>query len=264
MSIIIQWQPQEYPTRTIIEDLMMRNGPADENSWSPFDGQAEEFSKQFQGYSRDIFSRKDFLSFGRNKDFDPMSRNPARQTLEEFPNSTDAANYFKNYCAGYKTHPSGQYITQKGIRFQPNYEDSDTGEVAPISYFEEVIEEAPELDNRQLFDRLTYLVKLIWQASAAYKASLFSFAFAYKDIIDNSNGTANRHSFKPYSEKGRLLRIKNGELIPFFHDNDQKYSLYTDAMDLFIDKVDKHLYDRCMEFVNILTDLGFDCNREDL
>lgn len=241
----------------------MRSGPATEDSWSPFDGQAEEFARQFSGFSKDIFSKKEFLSLNRNKDFDPMQRRPARQTLEEFVDSTEAANYFASYCAGYKTHPSGQYIQTKGIKYQAIYEDSDTGEVAPISHFEENYEEAPELDNRQLFDRLTYLVKLIWYASLNYKASLFSFAFAYKEILDDSSYSISRRSFKKYADMGRLLRIKNGVLTPFSHEADQKYTIYTDAMDLFINRTDPSVYNTCMEFISIMNDLGFDCAKED-
>lgn len=260
--IKLRWAPPKYPTRTIIEDLMIRSGPATEDSWSPFDGQAEEFARQFSGYSRDIFNKREFLSLNRNKDFDPMQRRPPRQTLEEFVDSADAANYFASYCAGYKTHPSGQYIQTKGIRLQAIYEDFDTGESAPISHFEENFEEAPELDNRQLFDRLTYLVKNIWYASLSYKASLFSFAFAYMDILNSGVSPISRRAFKKYADQGKLLRIKDNALVPFVHEADQKYVIYTNAMDLFIHRTNPTAYNTCMEFLSILNDLGFDYSRE--
>lgn len=261
--ITVRWQPEDYPTKSIIEDLMDRTGPAGPEDWTPFEGQRAEFERQFTGYSRDIFSRIEFLSFTRNPDFDPQKRANSRFRLEEFPDSSDAAAYFSQYCVGYKINPKNSYIQTKGIRFQAIYEDSDTGASDTIASFEETVEDDLNLDKGKLFDRLTYLVKQIWVASVRYKANLFSFAFVYFDMLSKNVRKINRHSFKEYSENGKLFRILNdGRQIIFYHERDQKYNLYTDAMDIFILKTDPPTFKHCMEFCSILQELGFDPVKE--
>lgn len=268
--ITLKWQPKAYPTKTIIEDLMDRTGPATEDCWSNFDGQKEELDSQFNGYAKNIFSRVEFLSFKRNTDFDPLRLKPARERLEDFPTSEEAAAYFRQYCIGYKLNTKGSYMQTKGIRYQPMYEDSDTGEVNTIASFEETYNEAPELDRRQLFDRLTYLVKMIWFYSIERSANLFSFAFAYWDML-KTNTVISRRAFRKYADAKRLFRIRVVKdpsragvyMEPFDHDEDQKYRLYTDAMDIFIYRADTEVYKICIEFCRILEELGFDCSKED-
>lgn len=261
--ITVKWQPKEYPTKSIIEDLMDRTGPAGYDDWTPFEGQRAEFDRQFSGFSRDIYSRIEFLSFTRNPDFNPQKRSNSALFLEDFSDSSDAAAYFSQFCVGYKIDPRKSYIKTKGIKYQAVFEDSETGASDTIASFEETIEEDLNLDSERLFDRLTYLVKLIWIACDKYKANLFSFAFAYYDMQNRKRGKINRHSFKEYSENGRLFRIMNdGSQIIFYHERDQKYTLYTNAMDIFVGRLDPLVYKQCMEFCSILKELGFDPVKE--
>ena len=145
---------------------MCRTGPATIDDWTPFDGQREEFDRQFQGYSRLMLDYKSFLSMKRNSDFNPMKGNNPKPTLEAFAgDSSVAAKYFKDFCTGYKVHPEGEYIQRKGIVYEPMVEDGESGAIVSLSSLDVTIEDEPDLDNQQLFDKLAYVVKWLWNKS---------------------------------------------------------------------------------------------------
>lgn len=263
--VLVRKAPTPYPTKTIIQDLLERRTPAGPDDWTPFDGQLDEFDRQFppNSYKRMWVDTQSFLKSEGHSDFNPKSvRGCKYSTLEEFPDSTAAAKYFSNICTGYKKEAKGKYIQRKGTTFEGLVEDEETGNMVYGSDLHvEFEEEELNLNAQQLFDKLTYLVKQIWQESVKYKASLFSFAFAYykvRNLVDFSE-----KSFKAFADAGKLLKLRNNVLSCFSHFEDQKQQYYPAARALFVYKTNPRVFQMCDEFLQILVELGFDPERED-
>ena len=261
--IFLAIEPKAYPTKTVIEDLMSRDGHATSEDWSPFEGQKAEFERQFQGYAKSVLDLRSFLKLKRNPDFDPTRYR--KQTLEDYAgDSTDAANYFRWVCTGYKVDTDGEYIQRKGVSYQPMVEDGESGAIVSMSDLEVTFEEEPDLDNQQLFDKLTYIVKWLWNRSMKDHVHYVSFAIVYHRICEESNNdTIKRHDFKKYADLGKLLRVDRGMIGVFDHDKDQKSNYYLAAIDMLINPSDSELRRMCMSFIETMKELGFSPEKED-
>lgn len=262
--VLFCMEPEAYPTKTVIEDLMCRTGPATIDDWTPFDGQREEFDRQFQGYSRLMLDYKSFLSMKRNSDFNPMKGNNPKPTLEAFAgDSSVAAKYFKDFCTGYKVHPEGEYIQRKGVVYEPMVEDGESGAIVSLSSLDITIEDEPDLDNQQLFDKLAYVVKWLWNKSVKEHVHYISFALVYQRLLDSRERKLTRRSFREHSLNGRLLRVDKGVISKFYHDNDQKSNYYLPAIDMLLNPSDNETRRKCLEYLSLLKELGFDPMKED-
>ena len=264
--VLVRKSPKSYPTKTIIQDMLERRTPAGPDDWSPFDGQADEFDRQFPPNSsaRIWMDIPSFLELRSNRDFDPRSvRGSKQKVLEDYNgDSTAAAAYFASICTGYKKTNESPYIQRKGTTFEKLIEDEDTGNMVYGSDLHvDFEEEETSLNTQQLFDKLTYLVKQIWQESIRCKASLFSFAFAYYQFRNDTH--ISTKSFRPFADACKLLKVHNGTLSAFVHEDDQKYTIYPAARSIFLDKSNPRVYRMCDEFLQILVELGFDPAKED-
>ena len=64
-----------YPSKSVLEDIITREGPADENSFSPFVGCRHLVREQFLGKWEGRFNLSDFLLYWSGQDFEPKKVN---------------------------------------------------------------------------------------------------------------------------------------------------------------------------------------------
>lgn len=69
--IVVQNCLQEYPSKSIIEDLVFRDGPATEESYTPFNGKKKYVEGQFSGSQKLRFDWGNFERFIETMEFDP-------------------------------------------------------------------------------------------------------------------------------------------------------------------------------------------------
>ena len=61
---------ETYPNKTVIEDLITRDGPPTKDSFTPFEGKQDIFKKQFIGQWASLYKFKEFMEY-QTKDFEP-------------------------------------------------------------------------------------------------------------------------------------------------------------------------------------------------
>ena len=257
---------ETYPSKTVIEDLITRDGPPTRDSFSPFEGKQEAFRKQFAGEWAARYKFKDFMAY-QTKDFEPNVKfGDGFYTLEDcFVNGIElpgVAQYIDNIATGYKKNNTSPAIAnrdwQTWTRVNPD-DDSEDEEKYLVQRNDEMMSNA---DYEELLREIPYVLKTIWSYSKRYKAHLISFALAYQDIILNKHKMVTVTDFADYvtyymSDKGDIKRR-------FYHSDDNKYVIYPAATKIFINPT-QHVaeFEVCQKYLKILKILGIDYRDED-
>lgn len=273
-----------YPCKSIIEDLITRDGPADKNSFTPFEGKQSIIKNQFSGSQRHKFRLNDFLEHTKTRDLDPSrikasvtsgmlveasNQSAGYKTLEDMmpggKEVQDVEDYIVMLCVGFKkdnTSPfrkNADYITRTVRNIDG---DDDTVEEKFLQNKEE--EGAiSNVDYEEIIREIPYLIKSIWSYSKQYQANLFTFLFAYQDILKKRGTTKiNVTDFMYYPT---VLIKKDGTYVrKFDHSADNKYTIYPKVTKIFICPDDHRVeYNTCMKFLRYLEMLGIDYRDED-
>lgn len=277
---------QTYPSKTVLEDLITRDGPATYESWSPFNGQAEEIKRQFVGTLRARYKQSDFIKYSlyAYKDFNPSAVREVRKfgmlqesddqsgkflTLEDLiidgVESEKVREYVIDMCVGYKTNKKSPVVEtyETYTRTVRNY-DGD-GEAEEEKFLQ--VRSDCEISNDDFEDvirELPHIMKSIWSYSKQYKANLFSFIFAYMDIKakDRKRSYVNITDFMSYPTF--LLKSDGTYVRNFVHANDNKYVIYPNVTKIFICSDEHHAeFSLCTKFMDALSILGIDYRDED-
>ena len=67
-----------YPNKSIIEDLVTREGEPTVDSYTPFQGKKSTIDSQFSGTQRYNFKLNDFLQYVQSRDLDPSRATTAK------------------------------------------------------------------------------------------------------------------------------------------------------------------------------------------
>lgn len=271
-----------YPNRGIIEDVVLRDGPADIYSFTPFNGKKKILDDQFSGSQRAKFRLDAFLQEASgNQDFNPRRAkrtksegilsekedNPTGIYLEDFiVNGVEdkaVEDYLIMLCVGFKTNntsPMRKYVTyQTGMVHSFSDDGDDAIEEKML-----LLQETDALSNAE-FEEITrelpYLIKAIWTYSKMYQANLFSFAFAYQDIFERKH----KVSITDFRDYPTYLIKRNGEFErQFNHEADNKYTIYPKVTKIFIYPGDYPAeFGLCSKFLRCLKKLGIDYHDED-
>lgn len=273
-----------YPSKSVIEDIVTRDGLPTEDSFTPFSGKKSVLEEQFSGKQRSVFKLFDFLSFVKNRDLNPAACKVSAKygiledssrvaagwrTLEDMFVDGQEASAVKEYlvmlCVGFKKDKESPYRkTQvEYTRTVRNY-DGDDEETEEKYLLERSRETISNEEYEETLREIPYLIKSIWNYSKQYQGNLFSFAFAYADIVERKNGRAdvNIQDFRNY----RMYCInKDGSFKKVFvHSDDNKYTIYPALTKIFIAPGSYQAeYNMCMKFLNSLKVLGIDYHDED-
>ncbi len=277
---------QNYPSKSVIEDIVTRSGLPDEDSFTPFAGRMEDLNSQFSGSSQQSrFKLADFLEYVKNRDLDPSAIKVADRdgilqssvkhaggfkTLEDlaaFGNEDDTVGkYLMNLCVGFKKDSESAYNQTRDYytRTIRNYNGDDEDEIEEKYLLEQEDDRLSNEEYEQVLTELPYLIKSMWSYSKRMQGNLFSFAFAYADIVERKHGSTNVsvQDFRNYTTYG--IKSDGTFWKTFIHANDNKYTIYQGFMKVFT-APGSHMdvYSLCMKFLNSLKILGIDFHNED-
>lgn len=272
-----------YPSRGVIEDVCLREGPPDKYSFTPFTGKKDILEKQFSGSQRSTFRLDAFLEgASANNDFNPTRARRTISTgilsekedkasgirLEDFiVNGVEdkaVEDYLIMLCVGYKTNNTSpkRQMRNDTTRVIRNYSDDGDDAVEEKMLLVQEQDSLSSLEYEEIMRELPYLIKSIWMYSKVYQANLFSFMFAYQDIVDRKNRDVTITDFRDY--KTYLLK-RNGELDrQFSHSDDNKYTIYPKVTKIFIyPGAHPTEFGLCTRFLKAIRKLGIDYHDED-
>lgn len=274
-----------YPSKSVIEDIVTRDGPPNENSFTPFVGKKNIIEEQFSGSQRSRFKLFDFLQSVRNRDLNPAVCKVSKKygmledgervvagwrTLEDMfvdgQESTAVAEYLVMLCVGFKKDKESPYRkTQVDYtRVVRNYGGDDDEETEEKYLLERNNDNISNEEYEETLREVPYLIKSIWNYSKQYQGNLFSFAFAYADIVEKKHGSTdvNIQDFRNYT---MYCINKDGTFKKtFVHGDDNKYTIYPALTKIFITPGSYQAeYNMCMKFLNALKVLGIDYHDED-
>ena len=227
-----------YPSRSVVGDVITREGPADENSFTPYDGYSRVIGEQF-GRKEGYFNINDFLVYVSSQDFDPTRvKKEVKEledgdiggvsdkelagftTLESVDDDEYVRKHIRNLIVGYKKNRYSPYRTEelKDVEF---FKDEETGDM--ISPAELVTrKDNVDLDyNIEIQKKFPYLLKLLHNGSVYYGIHLLSFMRAYEIIKDTKWGPAD------FGAQGVYKMERNGRIgRKFIHAEDNKVPDY--------------------------------------
>lgn len=273
-----------YPNKSIIEDLVTRDGPATEESFTPFEGRRHILEEQFSGSQRYNFKLNDFLSYVRNRDLDPSRATVAKshgmlvdaertvagyKTLEDMLANGTEANFVKDYlvmmCVGFKKDKESPYKKNRDkiTRVVRNLDGEDDA-VEEKYLINRIDENISNEEYEETLRELPYLIKSIWSYSKQYQGNIFSFAFAYADITERNGNNPNVtiQDFKNYPTY--CINRDGTYKKQFSHGDDNKYVIYPALTKIFIASGShSNVFNTCIKFLNSLKILGIDFHDED-
>lgn len=275
---------EAYPSKSIIEDVVTRDGPATGSSFTPFKGKKDVIESQFSGSQRHKFKLNDFLLYVQNRDLDPSRATVAEvhgmleestrtvagyRTLEDMIRNGVESDYVEKYikmmCVGFKKDKESPYRKNrdKYTRTVRNL-DGDDDEVEEKYLLNRLEENISNEEYEETLRELPYLIKSIWSYSKQYQGNIFSFAFAYADIIANNGGNMNV-SIQDFRNYPTYCINRDGTFKKQFnHGDDNKYTIYPKLTKIFIAAGShSNVYNTCVKFLNSLKILGIDYRDED-
>lgn len=277
-----------YPSKTILEDVLERDGDATEESYSPFPGMRSEFERQFKKYDGSITPHNlcdyvfgtmssGYTDFDLNKAVDWVENNGVIirrgwlicDTLEDLMSKAHdprlvIKKYIEYMCVGFKKNKAS-ILVSNNVEFTRLIFDKEHEE--NVEEKDELLDDTDKDDTEQLeevIEKLPYLIKTIWEYSKIYQANLFSFIYAYLDIIGNGEliPVSSVTPFRYYT----LYRLtRKGEFhSQFVHEKDNKYSIYRDVLQIFTcPSKHREIWKFIIPFINSIRLLGVDYRKED-
>lgn len=274
-----------YPNKSVIEDLITRDGPATKDSFTPFEGKRAIIDEQFCSTQRAKFKISDFLQYVKNRDLNPAVIKVSKQygmleeservvagyrTLEDMiidgQESAEVTKYLIMMCVGFKKDKESPYRKAQNeyTRTVRNYGGDDDEETEEKYLLEKDNDNISNEEYEDTLKEVPYLIKSIWSYSKQYQGNIFSFAFAYADMIERKNGKGdvNIQDFRNYTT---YCINKDGSFKKVFvHGDDNKYTIYPALTKIFIAPGSHQAeYNLCMKFLNALKILGIDFHDED-
>ena len=173
--------------------------------------------------------------------------------------------YLIMMCVGFKKDKESPYRKNrdKYTRTVRNI-DGDDDEVEEKYLINRVDENISNEEYEETLRELPYLIKSIWSYSKQYQGNIFSFAFAYADIIANNGNNPNVtiQDFKNY--KTYCINRDGTFKKQFSHGDDNKYVIYPALTKIFIAAGShSNVFNTCIKFLNSLKILGIDYRDED-
>lgn len=265
-----------YPSRSIVEDVITREGPADENSFTPYLGCRHVIQQQF-GRKEGNFNLKEFLLYVSSQDFDPtrVKKNVDEleedeiggsldkelagfTTLESVEDSMFVEQHIINLIIGYKKNKDSPYRRDE-IKDVEYYRDEESGEM--ISPAELVVKkENVDLDHHiEIQKKFPYLLKVLHNGSIYYGIHLLSFMRAYECVKDTKWTPADFGAQGVYKMErsgviGRKFIHAEDNKVPDYYPFGRKWAAGEYSNDMY--------YKAGQEFLSICSFLGIDLRTE--
>lgn len=273
---------QSYPSKTVLEDVAMRSGPPDKDSFTPFIGKHDLLLEQFCGTQMERFNIDGFLIENASFEFDPAKRNDKKvvgimeieereekQFLEDFivdgQESESVKEWFIQACISYKKRKDSSYrkvdYTYNSVSYgdEENTFDPRMAETTKDDF------NSSQEDYELALRKLPYYIKALWTYSRIYSANLFSFVAAYMDMLKNKRYTRDNiivNYFSKYTTY--MLKLDGTYKRRFDHECDIKTERYKKVTDIFCyPGRHKEIMSLVNEFIDICEILKIDFERQD-
>lgn len=229
-----------YPSKSVLEDIITREGPADENSFSPFVGCRHLVREQFLGKWEGRFNLSDFLLYWSGQDFEPKKVNKETEdtdddeigdsaekvnagfTTLESVDEQDYAEQFATRCIiGYKKNADSP-LRRNEIKDVEYFRDEESEEmISPAELY--VKQETVDIDTHlEIQRKFPYLLKVLHNGSIFYGIHLLSFMRAY-EIVRKMN----RWQPQDFGQQGVYKMNRDGHIgRVFVHAEDNKVPDY--------------------------------------
>ena len=277
----------QYPSKTVLEDLATRRGPATDESFTPFNGREELVSSQFSGPQKYRYNAQEFFDYLSYEDLDPFrvnikitengmetnKRDRSISTLEDFftedgfEREDIITKWFVESCCSYKLRSSSPYNyymkTYSATANYSNDEDSsfDLREVET----QEKLYDVDDSTYEEARLRLPFYIKALWGYCLKYDVNIFTFIKAYQGIRKKTLVVKPKDFAKYNLVKFKKARSFKGEYDRLFdHERDIKDIRYTAVIDLFrFPKADPEFTELVAKFINICDILEIDFSLQD-
>lgn len=276
---------EEYPARSINQDVMLRTGVDLANAFTPYSGMynivmqhlrdfkalvdVHELVQNIQEYSAVSNKVGDKLEIDEagEDDFDPLFQGPSHtvvKRLEDVPQK-----YVERYISTAiisSFRYTGAYLNNlkaatELVGYSDDKEVEDDGKFENELLVQEVYSNMTEdlLDARE---RLPFVIKQLHQGSIAYKGHLISFIIAYKKLKSDSPLKVIRPG--EIIDQGVFSVNKNGEINGLFVDDDNRKPTYQFLFRWIKgEEPDDIYYGYARELLSLCTLLEVDITKED-
>lgn len=181
-----------YPNKSVIEDILTREGPATMEDFTPFTGQAHLVREQFMNSVNDpavtvnniIRSGKDFLAEKARPNDDDVRDYDANDVEEYYKRLEDieekyVIKYATELIIGYKLNNNGlKKDRQQMSTITEGYFDDDADEFVPVTDVLMAEEDYSTSELVEAKEKLVYCLKVLHEGSILYEGSLLSFVIA--------------------------------------------------------------------------------------
>lgn len=270
----------EYPSKTVLEDLATRSGPATTKNFTPFTGCEDLLMQQFSNSQYDRFNYLDFLADNSSFEFNPYRAKVQAKVdfmetnkLETFERLEDfvkdgienpvVKRWFRDACIGYKKHKASGYGEQTRTYVSSVSYGSDD---SVFDFRETVIANPTDVSQEDIelaLRKLPFYIKALWNQSVMFKANLFSFIVAFLGITKYK--AANRITPRDFANYETYALKGSGEYMrPFDHSMDIRTDKYKNVIRIFErPDLNQEVYGLIKGFLQTCAVLDIDFEKQD-
>ena len=263
-----------YPCKTILEDVLSRDGIADADSFSPFRGMYRLLEDKLGARGNVAYTIREIISSGR-KDFSAEKARPNDDGINREDSADEVMHYYKRLedidddfvekyvsqvLTGFLWDNDGAKRINKSLQTFDLWEDEDSL-VSPTDVIYD--EEDFTLDDiEEAKHKLPYLLKLLFDGSIKYKGSLLSFIIAVNRFYKNTDG-ANGIQPRNICNEGVYKVDSKGNITTKFTTADNTGTIFRTLFSWAIGEIEDRYYRAAKSLLRVCTILDLDITSED-
>ena len=265
-----------YPCKSILEDVLSREGAATKESFSPFHGLNKLMMSLTRGNGNIPYTVKEIISSGR-RDFSANKARPNDDGADREDSAYEVSDYYrrledidddfvvkyvKQVLTGFLWDENGKRRIDGRFQTFELWEDEEDGLVSPTDVIAEEEADFNLDDVEEAKKKLPYLLKLLYDGSIKYKGSLLSFTIAVQRFFGNSTG---EKDIKPSNicNEGVYHVDKFGNITSKFVIEENSGEILRTLIKWATGQIDDRYYRASQELLRVCTILGLDIRNED-
>lgn len=261
-----------YPCKTVIEDVLSREGVPGEDAFFPISGQYHLIRELLRNNNKDTIdftvqdivrsNVKDFVAEKARPNDDGVDREEETSEITDYYTRMEdideafVIKYVSDIVKGYRFKRDGAKSAQ--IQTFDLWEDEEDGLVSPADVIEEVEDYSLD-DVEDAKKKLPYLLKVLFDGSLKYQGSLLSFVIAAKKL--EKAGVELRPRFICNADVYRVDSY--GNLTTKFVVEDNTGAIFRKLVSWINGEEEDRYYHAAQELIRVCTILGLDLAIED-
>lgn len=269
-----------YPSKSVLADVITRDGPADEDSFTPFMGCRHFIQEQFLGKWEDRFNLDEFLVYCSGQDFEPkrVNKNQDEVDDDEIGDSAEKVNagftslesvdeqeyvdkFVLSCIIGYKKNKDSplrkNYVDE--VEYLRDEESEDM--ISPAELY--VKQDQIDIDTHiEIQKKFPYLLKVLHNGSIFYGIHLLSFMRAYEIVkkmphwLPQDFGLQGVYKMNRDGHIGKRFVHALDNKIPDYYPFGRRWVAGEFPTDMY--------YKAAQEFLSICSMLNIDITRENV